>query len=232
MRRFIVPVLLAASCASGAAGAAEGIAKPHQLIIDLQRRMYVIGETSGRFEDFATAGRLAAADVRRWVDGFQGYLVERTAAGQTPLAAAASLGCTGIVAELLRAGNVRDAIDEVDARGLSAWVHANLAFRQSLWACNPSVFENPVVWVPLAVTQTCYVQSAENPYRKTRRLLEEAGAKASPERAKAFWQDNCKRQAEETRAKVRASSDLLETVPAEGAGILDRLAVDLRSRQR
>lgn len=94
------------------------------------------------------------------------------------------------------------------------------------------MFENPFVWVPLAVTQTCYVQSAENPYRKTRRLLEEAGAKASPERAKAFWQDNCKRQAEETRAKVRASSDLLETVPAEGAGILDRLAVDLRSRQR
>jgi hypothetical protein len=232
MRGFTGPVLLAALCAASCvndeADAAEGIAKPHQLIVNLQRRMYVVGETSGRLDDFAAAERQAAADIRRWVNGFQGFLVEKNAAGQVPLMVAASLGYAEVVGELLKAKNVRDAIDGVDGRGLSAWIHANFAFRQTLWVCNPSVFEDPFAWVPLAVTLPYYQESADNPYRKIRRLLEEAGAKADRERAKRFWQDNCTRQAEGTRAKVEASDDLLETVLAEGDVALRRLMAGQR----
>lgn len=226
MARYIVFALLAVgcglACASDTTRASEGIGKPHQLIVDLQRRMYVVGETTGRFEDLAAAELRAAADIRRWVNGFQGFLVERNATGQLPLTVASSLGYAEIVNELLQARNVRDAIDEVDDRGLTAWAHANLALRQTAWTCNPLVFDDPLVWVPLAVTLPLYRDAVENPYRKIRRLLERAGAKSDSTGAKRFWQGRCERQTESLRAKVDATGDLLETLLTESEAALDR----------
>lgn len=226
MARYIVFALLAVgcglACASDTARASEGIGKPHQLIVDLQRRMYVVGETTGRFEDLAAAELRVAADIRRWVNGFQGFLVERNARGQSPLTVASSLGYAEIVSELLKAKNVRDSIDEVDDRGLTAWVHANLALRQTAWVCNPLVFDDPWLWAPLAVTLPYYHEAVESPYRKIRRLLEQVGAKSDPARAKRFWQGHCERQAESTRAKVEATDDLLEMLLTESEAALRR----------
>ena len=222
------------ACLLAAVGVADaqGIAKPHQLIVLLRQRMYIVGETTGRYENYVAAERQAAADMARCVGGIQDFLVEKNAAGQTPLAAAASLGYVEIVGELLKASNVREAIDAVDAKGLSAWDHANLALRQSAWVCNPGVFQEPFAWVPLAVTLPYYLQAAENPYRKSRRLLEAAGAVPHPERAKQLWQDICKQQRETTRANVAASADMLETLLTEANAILEKMMAEERAKKR
>lgn len=235
-RATAVVVLLAmaggVSCPIVETRAADAIAKPHQLIVNLQRKMYVVGETKGSRDALASAEQQAVADIGRWVERDHEFLVERNAIGQTPLMTAASLGYAEVVGELLKARVVRAAIDEADARGATAWIHVNLAFRQSLWVCNPKVLENPFVWVPLVVTLPYYLGAAESPYRKARRSLEEAGASRDPARAKRFWQDVCPQQADATRAKVEASSDLLDTVVAEGTAFLHRLSADLAKGER
>lgn len=212
---------------SGLALAAEISKKPHQVIGDLRQRMYAIGETNPGLERFVEAERKAAAEIRTYVlDGSDpNGLTEKNDSGQTPLIAAAFMGYSEVVSELLGSDAVRAAIDETNKMGMSAWLSANLAYRQTMWACNPKVFDAPFAFVPLFVTQPYYLQ-ADNPYKKTRRALEQAGAKADLAQAKQFWQDYCKTQSEATRNRVRESDDLLETVLSEGAETLARFLVE------
>ena len=213
--------------------AADSSKRPHQVIADLRQRMYAIGETTGRFSDFVEAERKAAADIRTYMtNGDPAALIEKNDTGQTPLMAAAFMGYSEPVNELLKSENVRNSIDEVNSKGMSAWLYANVAFQQAMWACNPTAFKDPFTWVPLFVTQPYYLQSTENPYRKTRRLLEVAGAKAGLQQAKQFWQDNCKLQDEQTRSKVQESSDLLETTLTEGAEVLARFIAEQQSKMK
>ena len=206
--------------------------KPHQSIADLQQRMYAIGETSGRYSDFIDAEQNAVLEIRSYVAaGDPGALVEKNSAGDTPLMASALMGYSAVVGELLKSDRVRAAIEETNPKGMSAWIYANMAFRQAIWVCNPTVFKDPFSWVPLFVTQSYYVQSSENPYKKTRRLLEGAGAKASMNQAKAEWQETCKLQDENSRAKVQSSKDLLETVLAEGNEAQARFMAEQQAKQ-
>jgi hypothetical protein len=208
--------------------AEDNLRKPHQVIADLRQRMYTIGETTGRFNDFVEAERKAAIDIRTYIaDGDPTALTEKNNAGQTPLMAAAFMGYSNLVNELLKSDNVRKSIDDVNPKGVSAWLYTNMAFRQAMWVCNPTAFKDPFTWVPLFVTQPYYIQSAaQNPYRRTRHLLEEAGAKTSIEQAKQLWQDTCKLQDEHIRAKVQESNDLLETVLTESAESLARFLAE------
>ena len=207
--------------------------KPNKVINKLRQQMYTIGETSGKLEDFIEAERKAAIEIRSYIaNGDLTGLNEKTQSGQTPLMAAAINGYSEIVIELLKSDQVRATINDTNPQGFSAWLHATWAFRQSIWACNPTVLKDPFAWVPIFVIQPYYTQSAENPYRKTRRLLEEAGAIPAPERAKQTWRDTCKLQDEQTRIKVEKSNDLLETVLVEGPSVFAKFAIELQSQRK
>jgi len=215
--------------------ASESTKQPHQVIKDLQRRMYVIGETTGRFPDFVEAERKAAKEIRTYmISGDPEVLVAKNRRGQTPLIAAAFMGYPGIVAELLKSDTVRHSIDALDQRGLSAWLSANVALRQTMWTCNPGLLKSPFVLVPLMVTQTYYSLSPTNPYLVTRQLLEEAGATARMEDAKQIWLKLCKFQDQQVRSKVEGSDDLLETVLAESTKVLGQFMAEsmVKSRRR
>jgi len=202
--------------------AADNLKKPHQIIKDLRDRLYVIGETTGKFELFIEAEHKAAQDIHKYASGAElSALVERNQEGQTPLMAAAFSGYSEIVAELLNYGIVKEGINDVNPKGMSAWVYANFALCQAMGACNPAALDNPIILVPLFVTSPYYQQSAENPYKKSRRLLEAAGAKVDMQAAKGDWMDICKLQDDITKEKVKKTSDLLVTVIEEGTEIFN-----------
>ena len=90
------------------------------------------------------------------------------------------------------------------------------------------MFGDPYARVPLAVTLPCFQEPADYPCRKIGWLLEKAGAEAVRERMKRLRQDKGTRQAEGTRARVEASDDQLETVPAEVEAALIRLMAGQR----
>jgi len=207
--------------------AAESAKQPHQVIKDLQRRMYVIGETTGRFPDFVEAETKAAKEIRTYLaSGDTDALIATNRRGQTPLIAAAFMGYPGIVAELLKSDTVRHSFDVLDQRGLSAWFSVNIALRQTMWTCNPGVLKSPFLLVPLLVTQTYYSLSPTNPYLVTRRLLEEAGAIARMDDAKQVWMKLCKFQDQQVRSKIEGSDDLLKTVLAESSKVLARFMAE------
>lgn len=221
LRKYSTGALALALLMSAAysACAADSPNKPHQVINNLRQRMYVIGETTGKLDQFVEAERKAAQDIREYAASTTdpAALNERSPQGQTPLMAAAFMGYSEVVAELLNHNSVREGVNDVNPQGMSSWVYANFAFRQSAWVCNPTTLKNPFASVPLLVTQPYYQLSAENPYKKTRHLLEAAGAKIDMPAAKRFWLETCKLQDESTREKVERSDDLLSTVLDEGA---------------
>lgn len=197
--------------------AADNLKKPHQIINDLRDRMYVIGETTGKFEQFIEAEHKAVQDIHKYASGAElSALVERNQQGQTPLMAAAFNGYSEIVAELLNYGIVKEGINDEDSKGMSAWVYVNFALRQAIGACNPAALNNPFTFVPLFVTSPYYQKSTENPYVKSRRLLEATGAKVDMQTAKGYWMDICKLQDDVTKEKIQKTNDLLVTVIEEG----------------
>lgn len=215
----------------GLAIGAESPKKPHQVINDLRQRMYAIGETNPKLERFIEAEQKAAAEIREYVSGGDpSGLIEKNNTGQTPLIAAAFMGYSEVVSELLKSEAVKGAIDETNSMGMSAWLSSNIAYRQAMWACNPKVFDAPFTFVPLFVTQPYYLQP-DGPYKKARRFLEAAGAKVDVARAKQFWQDNCKSQSDVTRNRVQESGDLLETVLTEGAETLARYLIEKQGKK-
>lgn len=227
-------LLLALACAPRAAFAGDAAPKvegaknpgppekPHQVIRDLRQRMYIIGERTGLFSEMATAEQKAVVDLRDYsTRGDPNGLVEKDGAGQTPLIAAARMGYSELVAELLKSGEVQRQINNVDSKSLSAWLVTNMAFGQAMWSCNPTMFNDPFSFVPWMVMQPYYLKSEENPYKKTRSLLERAGATKNMEQAKRWWLENCTSQNDRTRTKVQTSADVLETVISDGDEVLN-----------
>jgi hypothetical protein len=150
--------LLSGNC--GLAFGEENPRKPHQVIGDLRQRIYAIGETNPKLERFIEAEHEAVAEIRKYVRG--GFdpsdLIAKNDTGQTPLIAAAFMGFSEVVSELLTSDAVKGAIDEENNMGMSAWLSSTVAYRQAIWACNPNVFDDPFTFVPLFVTQPYYLQ--------------------------------------------------------------------------
>src|SRR5471030_299215 len=92
-----------------------------------------------------------------------------------------------IVAALLTSTLVKAHINDADEMGLTPWIAANLSMKQSLWSCNPAIFDNPFKFVPMFVTQPYYISNPIHPYKKTREVLEEAGASTDMTKAKEVW---------------------------------------------
>ncbi|WP_233809064.1 hypothetical protein [Paraburkholderia sp. HP33-1] len=223
---FLVPILF--TCGTSAADSQRD---PIAVLNSLVDRIYVLGETSGNVDDMITAEAKAADEVRQYVaSGATDGLLAQEKGKQSPLQTAAYMGYPNVVAALLTSNLVRAHINDADEMGLTPWIAANFSMRQSLWACNPAVFDNPFKFVPLFVTQAYYVSNPTPPYKKTREVLEEAGAASDLAKAKEVWLTNCKNQSEEAKIKVQASNDLQKTVQELGANDLTSLLVKLRKK--
>src|SRR6185312_12605644 len=98
-------------------------------------------------------------------------------------------GYPDIVSELLMDKRVGAGINDADAHGRSAWVYANFALQQSVWVCNPAMTNNIFALVSIMVTLPYYLERDASPYRRTRELLESAGAKTDIDVAKQLWLD-------------------------------------------
>ncbi|MDR6420328.1 hypothetical protein J2801_002609 [Paraburkholderia phenoliruptrix] len=138
------------------------------------------------------------------------------------------MGYPNVVAALLTSSLVRTHINDADEMGMTPWIAANLSMRQSLWACNPAVVGNPYKFVPMLITRPYYTSNPTPPYKKTRELLEEAGASSDMAKAKEVWLASCKNETEETETQVRASTDVQRTVQELGAENLTSLLIMLQ----
>jgi len=224
-------VLLVPTMISCAATAADAQRDPTAVLNSLADRIYVAGETTGKVDDMVAAEANAAKEIREYIaGGSTDGLVAKGKGKQSPLAAAAYMGYPNVVAALLTSSVVRAHIDDADEMGVTPWIAANLSMRQSLWACNPAVVDNPFKLVPMLVTQPYYTSNPTPPYKKTRELLEEAGASSDIAKAKEVWLANCKNETEETRTKVQASTDMQQTVQELGAAGLTSLIIKPRKR--
>jgi hypothetical protein len=228
MRMPLVCVLM---LSVSAANAADLPRDPLAVLNSLADKIYVVGETSGKAADMVAAEERAAEEIRQYIGaGSTDGLLAKEQGKQSPLAAAAYMGYPNVVLALLTSKLVVAHINDADDMGVTPWIAATLSMRQSLWACNPAVFEDPFKFVPMLVTQPYYMFGAVPPYKKAREVLEKAGASSDSSKAKEFWLTNCKNQSDDTRAKVQASHDLQKTVQELGAANLTSQLMRLQKK--
>jgi hypothetical protein len=207
--------------------------QPHQIIEALAQRLYAIGETTSSIAQALEAEKAAADRIREYATAVStSGLIEANEQGQTPLIAAALNGYPQVVAALLESDIVRRRVDAQDSKGGTAWLYANMALRESISACNPSVLSNVFAWEPVMVNQFYYLQAKENPYRAVRRLLASKGAHGTLDEAKRFWIDQCKREDANTKERIEQSKDVLDTALGAGAEALSRFLIELQKSQR
>ena len=204
--------------------AQENLRTPNQIIRDLKDKLYVIGETSGKYEKFIEAEKNAVSSLQMYMkNGDPAELVSASKSGVTPLMNASFMGYSSIVEEMLKSDKVRESINVTDSNGWSAWTNANFAFRQAAWICNPGIFEDPFSYVPLLVTQPYYTEYNKNRYKNIRTQLEKSGAKPDMKGLIQIWNKTCINQDPETKEKVDKTDDLLELVLKEGEKVLTDL---------
>jgi len=202
------------------------------IISHLADRMYATGETAPSPENFENAINVARQKIRDLMATADlSLLTEKNQAGTTPLMLASYYGFAGIVEELLSHRQVQEQVNELDSKGGSAWVYANLALREAPWVCNPSMINDPFRMIPIAVQQPYYQSGTEPPYIKVRKMLEDAGSKHDMEEAKRQWASICKNQGAETQARAASSQDLLVFVREEGQAKLLAFMKDAASRK-
>ena len=205
--------------------------EPLAVLNALADRVYSIGETSGEGAYMIAAEANAADEVRRYVaSGATDGLLAKDRNQQSPLATAAYMGYPNVVAALLTSDTIKAHINDADDKGMTPWIAATISLKQSLWSCNPSVWDDPFKFIPLMVTQPYYILNPTPPYAKTRDVLEKAGATVDPLKAKEFWLTVCKAQSPEDRAKVQASTNLQKTVQELGAADLTAKVLELQKK--
>lgn len=230
--KFTRYILMFTLSISFLASAAEEQKTPHKIISALQQRMYAIGETTGSKTNFDGAEQNAVNELKVYAEnGDKKALIEKDKNGNTPLMAAALMGYSNVVSELLKSTIVRHSINEKSSKGGSAWLYANMAYRQSAWVCNPKVFQNIFALIPMLVTQEYYVKAQENPYKRIRTLLEKAGASDDLDQAKEFWNNTCLNQSDSTRKKIDSSNDVLETALTEGKISLEKFMLEMKTKE-
>lgn len=226
-------VLIFTCLISALATAGEEVKTPHKIIAALQQRMYAIGETSGSKINFDGAEQNAVNEIKLYVEkGDTNGLIEKDKNGNTPLMVAAMMGYSSVASELLKSSIVKNSINEKNPKGGSAWLYVNMANRQAAWVCNPQVFQNIFSLIPMLVTQEYYVKSEENPYKKTRNLLEKAGASGDAKEAKEFWNKVCINQGDSMRNKIDSSNDILETLLIEGKASLEKFMLVMKEKEK
>jgi hypothetical protein len=204
---------------------------PSAILNALADRIYVIGETSGKGAEMIAAEASAADAIHRYISsGATDDLLAKEKGQLSPLAAAAYMGYPNVIAALLTSDVVKAHINDAEDRGLTPWIAATLSMRQSVAACNPSIWDDPFKFIPMLVTQPYYIANPSAPYAKTRMVLEKAGATSDPPKAKEVWLTICKNQSPDTRSKVQASTDLQKTVQEVGAAELTAKILELQKK--
>jgi hypothetical protein len=226
-----MPLLCVLMLSVSAANAADLPRDPLTVLNSLADQIYVVGETSGKVAEMVAAEEKSAAEIRGYIDaGLTDGLLAKEKGKQSPLAAAAYMGYPNVVAALLTSQLVVAHINDADEMGVTPWIAASLSMKQSLWTCNPAVFEDPFKFVPMLVTQPYYLSGAVPPYKKAREVLEKAGASPDVTKAKMLWLSTCKNQSDETRTKVQASTDFQKTVQELGAADLTSQLMRLQKK--
>lgn len=229
LMRVLMP--LVSSLFMCGANASDTPHEPMAVLNALADRIYVLGETSGNASDMVAAEVKAAAEILQYIaSGATSGLLGKENGQQSPLAAAAYMGYPNVTSALLTSDLVLAHINDADGMGLTPWIATNLSMKQALWTCNPATFEDPFKFVPMFVTQPYYLSGTASPYRRTREVLESAGAFIDLGKAKDVWLTNCKNQLEGTKAKVEASTDLLKTVQELGASDLTAQLIKLQKQ--
>jgi len=232
-RLFHIATLLVSILLPCSANATDAQRDPMTVLNSLANRIYVLGETTGNLEDMIAAEVKAADEVRQYVaTGLTDGLLAKEKSQQSPLSAAAYMGYPNVVAALLESKLVRARINDADEIGMTPWIAANFSMRQSLWTCNPALFDNPFKFVPMYVTQAYYLANPTPPYKRTREVLEDAGASPDLNKAKKVWLTICKSQSAEGQAKVQSSTDLQKTVQELGAFDLATQLIKLQKQAK
>lgn len=192
--------------------------KPQQILVALKHNLLIIGETRGDLDDFDSAVADARDELEQYIKrgGDAAALIERDPSGMTPLIAAAFEGYGDLVEVLIQQKIVRDHVDDVDAKGLTAWLYASLGLKQSLVICNPTIADNPYIFTPIKVVQLYYTKRADHTYDKARRLIAAAGAKGNMALVKSKWEALCQMQGMATRQSVEKAPDLLKWATEAG----------------
>lgn len=213
---------VASTLSTFAAHAADVQQEPLAILASLSDRIYVLGETTGNATDMIAAEAKAAEEIRKYIaSGATSGLLATGKGKLSPLATAAYMGYPNIVAALVTSEVVRSHINDAGEMEMTPWIASTLSMKQSAWACNPEIFENPYAFVPMLVSQTYYLSNPIPPYRKTREVLERAGATPDMAKAKQVWTSVCKNQSAEGKTHLQSSTDLQQTVQKLGMSALE-----------
>ena len=165
--------------------------------------LYAAGEkTGGNPADWAALEARALAGLADTPDS----LTDRGPDGRTPLMVAAANGYVFAVQWLLARPQVRADLEARDDNGLSAWDLAQLALRQTAFACRPKA-ENAAVVVPVAVALPYYLD--RQPYPKIATALADAGADTDDAALRAYWLSVCPRAAPDLRQAISNGAPIL-----------------------
>jgi len=204
---------------------------PRQIIEALAQRLYAIGETSGSIDEALAAEKAAADQIRAYLaHNLPEGLAEVNTAEQTPLISAVYNGYPQIVSALLESKVVQAQVGDRDSKGGTAWLYANLAIRQSVFACNPGIMNNVFAWEPLMVTQYYYLHVRENPYRAVRSALESKGGRGTLKEAKDFWIALCTHADAQTIDRIKQSRDVLDGGVAVGTEAQARFLIEMQRK--
>lgn len=204
---------------------------PTKIFNELIDDIYTISEVSGSQKGYDKAMSEAVASFRTLISRSRDVttLLGPDEDGRTPLLVAAQYGYAPIIDELLKHQPTLDHIDTKDKNGMTAWDYSMLATRQSIFACNPNIFNFPTRFVPYFVTQAYY--GPRNPYPKIRHTLEQAGAHADMEEAREHWQSLCKFQSDYTRNKIKTATDVQAMAIEEGEATLSLYIANAQARK-
>jgi len=137
--------------------------------------------------------------------------------GRTPLMVAAANGYGFAVRWLLARPEVRATLDARDDDGLNAWDLAQLALRQTAFACRPRV-QNAAVVVPVMAGLPYYLY--RQPYPGIANALAGAGADTGTAELRAHWLSVCPRSAPDLRAAIARGAPVQPTLMAGARDVL------------
>ncbi len=153
--------------------------KPFDKLAD---KMYCISEVSANpYEYNAAIDKYCDIILKNIEKGYDPN--EKDSDGNTPLMAAAILGCPKLVKELLNIPEIKKNINLRNNSGLSALDLAIEAPEMSCLFLNPSIRNNPLEWVSFITLQSYYSFapfSAKKPYSECVELLKKYGAEQNP----------------------------------------------------
>ena len=212
-----------------AQAATRGMDEAQKALSSFANKIYILGETKGgNLKDWNAAEKEAVAKIRHLISKYPDLLKSRNKQGQTLLMMASFQGQAHIVAELLKHPEVRTSIDELDEQGMSSSAYAQLAIKQSAFACNPKIWQNPFAFVPRLVVFPYY--ESRNPYANISIQLAAFNAKSGLELARTFWLKSCGRHNPKLKEEVAATRELQSTlIKLNTKAIKDR---DKKKRKR